>query len=469
LPGDDRPIPLCVDLDGTLVRTDTLHEALIGMARGAPLHLVALPLMVARGKAQFKHWVASHSVPDPAALPYRQDVLDLIAEARAEGRPVILATATARPVAEAIAAHLGIFDGVIGTGDGVNLSGANKADALATRFGERGFDYVGDHVVDLPVLARARRGYLVTGSGRLVGAARSTGADITHIADEKGGVKAWIKACRVHQWLKNLLVFVPLVAGHKAADMGIALQALLAFVAFSLCASSVYITNDLLDLAADRAHARKRKRPFASGALLIAAAAITVLLPPLFALSLLLYYIATSAYSFRLKRQVIVDVVMLAGLYTMRILAGAAATGIVPSFWLLALSMFVFLSLAMVKRYSELIVMPEKDELAGGRGYRQRDLPVVMNIGSSSGMIGVLILAMYTQSPIVAVNYPAPEWLWLMPPLGMYWIARIWMKAHRMEVHHDPIVFAARDWQSLVVAGLSAIVFLLASLGVRPW
>lgn len=473
-------VPLCVDLDGTLLKTDTLHELVILLAARAPGRLFALPGWLAAGKAGMKHHIAEHVALDPASLPYRPEVLALIEQARAEGRPVILATAASARVAEPIAAHLGLFDAVMASDGTVNLSARSKADALVERYGERGFDYVGNHRDDLPILARANRGTLVSSRRSLRGAASRQHDAVDFVDDQTGGLRAWVKALRVHQWLKNLLVFVPLATGHDIGDPALLGNAILAFIAFSLCASSVYLLNDLLDLRSDRLHATKRRRPFASGALpvaagvvvapllLLAAAALTLFLPPAFALVLGLYFVLTTAYSFWLKAKVVVDVMLLAGLYTVRMIAGSAATGIAPSFWLLALSMFIFLSLALVKRYSELRQL-DSDKALAGRGYLPSDLPVLLALGSSSGMVSVLIMAMYTQAEIVASLYPAREWLWAAPPLLLYWVTRLWMKANRGEVDDDPVVFAARDWQSLLVAALTGAAFLLAATGVRFW
>lgn len=477
---DDTAIPLCVDLDGTLIRTDMLHETLLLLAKASPASLAALPGWLARGKAGFKHLIAERVVIDPSGLPYREDVLTLIQEARAEGRPVVLATASPTRVATAIADHLGLFDAVLSSDEGNNLSARAKADLLAARFGERGFDYIGNDHADLPVFARARRAFLVSSQGGLRKAATRHHDTVAFLDDAKGGVRAWAKALRVHQWLKNLLVFVPLAAAHQVTNADLLVQAILAFISFSLCASSVYLLNDLLDLPADRLHRRKKKRPFASGALpvkagviaapllLAVALGLALLLPSHFLVVLAFYYGLTLAYSFLLKKQVIVDVMLLAGLYTLRIIAGAAATGIKPSFWLLALSMFVFLGLAMVKRYSELRIAAASPAPLAGRGYHPDDLPVVLALGSASGMVSVLILALYTQAEIVPDMYPAPEWLWLMPPLMLYWTARLWMKAQRGEVDDDPVVFAAKDWQSLTVVTLMGAAFLLATSGWSP-
>jgi 4-hydroxybenzoate polyprenyltransferase len=285
----------------------------------------------------------------------------------------------------------------------------------------------------------------------------------------------WIRAIRVHQWLKNFLVFVPLVAAHRIIDYPAAISAALAFVSFSSCASAVYIINDIVDLESDRAHVRKKKRPFASGSLsishglyaasllLITSAIISWRISCMFSGALAGYFCCTCLYSFWLKRQVIVDVMLLASLYTFRILAGAAATAIVPSFWLLAFSMFLFLSLALVKRYSELMLaQQEAREGLPGRGYSTSDHPVLLSLGSAAGYAAVLILALYINSPDVEGLYPNRWSLWLVLPPFLYWMTRIWLKAHRGELEDDPLVFAVTDKQSWAVATLVGLAALFA-------
>lgn len=475
-------VPLCVDLDGTLIRTDMLHENVLGLAKASPFSLLSLFGWLGRGKAHLKHQVSERVAIDPAGLPYNEAVLDLIRAARAEGRPIVLATATPAAVAQRIADHLGLFDEVLASDHLVNLSARNKAEALVARYGAQGFDYAGNHAQDLPIFAVARHCHLVSSSGGLRRSAERHNPNVAHLDAQGGGLRSWIKALRLHQWLKNALIFVPLFAAKAEGDRALLLAACLSFLAFGLFASSVYVLNDLLDLQADRQHRTKRRRPFASGAIpvaqgivaapLLMAASVGLalaFLPRIFLEVLLVYGVITTAYSFALKRQVVVDVILLAVLYTIRILAGAAATHIRPSFWLLAFSMFIFLCLAMAKRYSELRQAVDKDGTLAGRGYMPSDLPVVLAMGSGSGLVSVLILAFYTQSEIVPAHYPAPEWLWMVPPVLLYWVVRLWMKANRGEVDDDPVIFAARDWQSLAVAGTMACLFVFASLGWRPW
>jgi 4-hydroxybenzoate polyprenyltransferase len=461
-------IPLCVDLDGTLIKTDLLHESLIALIREDPGALLSIPGWLAQGRAAFKHAVAERGTIDVGTLPYNPAVLAQMETARAERRPVVLTTAAAPQLATAVAAHLGLFDAVISSDATTNLSGPAKAARLVETYGHSGFDYIGNDTADLPVWKAARHALLV-GNAAL-------DKHATRIAPRAPTLRPFIKALRPVQWLKNLLVFVPLLAGQKLGDPALFFAACVAFIAFSLTASSVYLVNDLLDLAADRRHHRKSARPFASGALpvkvgifaapLLVGGGITlgvVFLPPLFLIVLGGYLLLTSLYSFWLKRYVIVDVILLAGLYTLRIIAGSAATGIAPSFWLLAFSQFIFFSLALVKRYTELRLKEDETSIVAGRGYYPADLPVLMALGASSGMMAVLVLALYIESPATAALYAGRAWLWLIPPVMLYWVARLWMKTHRGEIHDDPVVFAARDRQSLLIAGILGLIFVAAA------
>lgn len=466
---------LCVDCDGTLIATDLLYEAFFLLLKQYPTGLLFLPFWLFKGKVFLKERLADHVNFNWANLPYREDVLSLINSARSENREVVLATASPLTWATGIANHLGCFDKVVATQNGVNLSGKNKADHLISLFGEKNFDYVGDSSVDLDVWAHSANAIIVSSNKSLIDNANKKSNVIQVINNPAANFLVYVKALRVHQWLKNLLIAVPLLAAHQVdSSLGL-LYVVYAFLSFSMCASSVYVLNDLLDLDSDRQHIRKRKRPFAACTiplwqgivmvpmLLVVSFAISLLLPVQFFLVLCTYFVLTLAYSIRLKKQVIVDVMLLAGLYTMRIIAGAAATNITPSFWLLAFSMFLFLSLALVKRYSELfITLKSNKQEAAGRGYSVDDLSVLMSLGVSSGLLSVLVFALYLNNPEINKMYPNTMWLWLIPPLLLYWISRIWMKAHRGQVDDDPVVFAAKDWQSLMVLGISACIFIAA-------
>ena len=464
-------MPLCVDLDGTLIRSDLLLESALALLRQNPLYAFALPLWLLRGKAQLKREIARRVELDASTLPYDERVLAFLREDCNERRR-ILCTASDAQLAQAVADHVGVFDEVIASDGAHNLAGKNKREALCRRFGERGYDYAGNERRDVKVWQAARRAVVVGGDSGLARAAAEVCEVEREFPREGGSLRTWMKALRLHQWLKNLLVFLPLLAAHRLFDSAALLHASLAFLAFGLCASGVYVLNDLLDLDADRRHPRKRLRPFAAGTLplqygLLAAPllalggfALALTLSPLFAAVLAGYYALTLAYSLRLKRIEMLDVVVLAALYTVRIIGGAAVIGGGGlSFWLLAFSMFLFLSLAMLKRYTELLSMQSNGKAdASGRGYTVEDLPLIQSLGGASGYLSVLVLALYINSTASEALYRHPRVLWMLCPLLLYWISRVWVVAHRGRMHDDPVVFAVTDRVSQVILVLCAAV-----------
>ena len=469
-------VALCVDLDGTLIRSDLLLESFLLLLQRNPLYLLLVPLWLLGGKAKLKAEIAKRVELDPQALPYSTAFVQWLREQKAQGRKLWLCTASDARLAAQVAAHVGCFDGVLSSDGQRNLAGHHKAQALVAQFGERGFDYCGNHAVDLKVWAHARQAIVVNASAALARQAAALSKVEHHFDGPRASVKILAKALRVHQWAKNALIFVPALASHRIVDVSILGSCLIAFAAFSLCASSVYLLNDMLDLAADRQHHSKCNRPFAAGtlsllvglflapALLGVAAGLCTLLPMRFAWVLLTYYVCTLAYSFGLKRMVMVDVLALAGLYTIRIVAGAAATAIPMSFWLLMFAVFIFLSLAIVKRYAELHVMRQQGKLtAKGRGYQVDDLSLLQSLGSASGYLSILVLALYLNTPDVARLYHQPKLVWLLVPIMLYWISRIWMETHRGRMHDDPLVYALKDRISLLTGGLAAVVLILAA------
>jgi len=474
-PVRDR-VPLCVDLDGTLIRTDLLIESFFVALKHNPLSLFAAPLWLFRGKAFLKRRLAGRADLDCSGLPYHPELLEYLHAQRAGGRSLVLVTASDRKYADQVAAHVGIFDAVLASDGKVNLSGKAKRDCLDRRFGERGFDYAGNGRDDLPVFSHARCAVLVNPDAGVRSAARRV-TTVERVFDgPKGRFRAWMHALRLHQWLKNLLVFVPITVAHQLDNATLLWQAAVAFFAFSLCASSVYLLNDLLDLSVDRAHPRKRLRPFAAGTLplvhglalipvlLAVAVAVALWLPVEFLEVLAVYYVTTLAYSLWLKGKVLVDVFALAGLYTLRVIAGSAAVDIAPSFWLLAFSMFMFLSLAMIKRYSELRGLKDlMREQVQGRAYHVTDLPVLGNLGSASGYLSVLVLALYINSEDVMVLYGRREFLWLLCPLLLYWVSRMWQRTVRGEMHDDPLIFALKDYVSRWIAAVGGAILFLAT------
>jgi 4-hydroxybenzoate polyprenyltransferase len=466
-------IPLCIDLDGTLLNSDLLLEAAFAQLKQAPLSVLNWPRWLAEGKANLKAEIAKRVELDTETLPYNQELLTFLREQKEQGRTLVLVTASHRQFAESIADHLGLFDEVLATDGDRNLAGPHKAETLVERYGDRGFDYAGNAAVDLAVWKHARRA-LVVNAGASIAQQASTVCEVERVFNRpEKPWRHWVKELRLYQWLKNVLIFVPLAAGHAWDQPDKLLLALLAFLSFGLCASSVYLLNDLLDLSADRRHPRKCRRPFAAGQLPIAqgVAAIPILLITAFGLSLLItreftaalatYYVFTLAYSLRLKQSLMLDAIVLAGLYTLRIIAGAAAVQIMPSFWLLAFSMFLFLSLALVKRYSELWTMRESGELsARGRGYHVDDLGVLQSLGTAAGYLAVLVLALYVNSETSRELYGQPMVIWLLCPVLLYWISRVWLVTHRGEMHDDPILFALTDSHSRYMLLVCGLIFL---------
>ena len=468
------PVPLCVDLDGTLIHSDLLLESFLLLIKRNPLYVFLVPWWLLRGKAYFKAEIARRVTLNAAALPYTQVFVEWLRVQKDAGRPLWLCTAADARLAQAVADHLGIFEGVLASNGQTNLSGRHKAAELVARFGAKQFDYCGNHRVDVPIWAQARSAIVVNAPESVRRAAAQV-AEVIHVVPAPAvGIKVILKALRVHQWAKNALVFVPVLASHQLTQSTLGCS-LLAFIAFSLCASSVYLLNDMLDLEADRRHHSKYRRPFAAGQLsllfglaaapllLLLALVIALALPVKFLGALVGYYVATLAYSFGIKKIVMVDVLALAGLYTIRIVAGSMAVRIPLSFWLLIFAIFIFLSLAIVKRYAELHAMREQGKLtAQGRGYQVEDLGLLQSLGSSSGYLSILVLALYLNSPEVAEMYRHPQVAWLLVPIMLYWISRIWMQTYRGRMYDDPLVYALKDRVSLLTAAAAGIVLYLA-------
>ena len=453
---------LVVDLDGTLLRSDMLFEG-FWSAFGRDWRSPVWSLLALKdGRAALKRYLVSASAVEVATLPYDAKVIAYIKAWREPGGRTALVTASDRKIAEEIAAHLGIFDEVHGSDGRVNLKGERKAGFLADRFAEGGFAYMGDAPADLPVWQRAAKATTVNAPDSLRREAERVCGSVEHLVTETRSMTPYIEALRPHQWLKNLLVFLPMLAAHQL-DGSTLLQSCLAFACFSLVASSVYVLNDLLDLAADRAHPRKKDRPFASGRIPIAhgtwmAAGLLILgaLPAIgiggdFLLVMLGYYLLTTAYSLDLKRRIVIDICVLAGLYTTRIIAGGVATGISLSVWFLAFSVFFFLSLAAVKRQAELVDNATRGVLeANGRGYRVDDLPIIAMVAIGAGYLSVLVMTLYANAPAVMDLYTYPEALWGICAVLLYWITRTVLITHRGQMHDDPVVYAARDRVSRV-------------------
>jgi len=456
------PVVLAVDLDGTVLRSDLLDESFLEVLsrdwRTAFTALIAL----SKGRAHLKRFLAEHTQLDITQLPYNTDVLAFIAARRAEGQRIALVTAADQTQAEAVAAHLGLFDEVHGS-DGIhNLKGAAKTAFLVDHFSAQGFDYVGDTLADLPVWAEAQTSIVVSDNTTLLTNVKQNMSRWHHIPLGQNQGQALVKSLRPHQWIKNILIGLPILGAHSLDPLTL-MQAALAFVIFSLMASAIYILNDLLDLSSDRAHPRKRHRPFASGAvslrlgaalgliLLCLAISASTLLGAGFLSVMLLYAIMTTAYSLSLKQYPILDITTLAGLYTLRIIAGGIATNIPLSMWLLVFSVFFFFALAAVKRQTELLDLQNRGEVrAKGRGYHVDDLPLITQMALASGYISVLVMALYINSAQVAELYSQPMALWVVCPILLYWLSRMALITHRGQMHDDPIVFAIKDRTSQI-------------------
>ena len=476
-PKEPASISLCVDLDGTLLATDVLWESILLLLKQRPWALLAMGFWILRGRAHLKRRIAEHVILDPHDLPYRSEVLSFLQQQKKAGRTLVLATAADHQPAEAIATHLGIFSDVIASDGIINLKGQKKLQALVAQFGKNGFDYMGDSAADLVVWESARSAILVNPSPTIVARAQKSFSVERVFSNRPLPLEVVFKALRVHQWVKNLLLFLPLIASHQLLDGPRFLDVCVAFLSFSFCASSVYLFNDLMDLPSDRRHPQKKSRPLANGDLSISLAASLV--PILFVAGLLLsvstlplefssllglYALATFAYSYFLKQIPILDVLTLAGFYTLRVFAGGIAANVPISAWLLAFSMFLFLSLAFGKRHSELMLR-SVDGYQGldRRGYVGIDKESIHTMGTVSGYMSVLVLALYINSQDVLALYQKPDLLWLACPLLLYWISRTWLLASRNSVNEDPLVRALTDPQSYSVAAAIILLGILAT------
>jgi 4-hydroxybenzoate polyprenyltransferase/phosphoserine phosphatase len=467
-------VPLVVDLDGTLLRSDSLIESTMALARERPRQLLALPLWGARGPAYLKRRVAQAALPDVETLPYRTELLSYLEAEKRRGRTLVLATDADERLAREIAARIGLFDTVLASDGLTNLRGQRKAERLIETFGERGFDYVGNGRHDLPVWRAARAAVVVSASRWLARRiARTTPVDRV-FAPAHARASTYLQALRPFHWIKNALVFVPLATAYPAVTPALIRPAALAFVAFCLCASSVYLLNDLLDLGADRRHPQKKHRKLASGAmplahafvvisaLLVGALWVGVQLPRHFLVVLASYLVVMTTYSLGLKHVPVVDVLMLAGGYALRVFAGAVAMALPVSPWLLATCVSLFLSLALIKRYAELALMDALSSTSHARGYVSSDKTLILVQGIASGYLSVALLALYTNSEIDVPMHPRHALFWIVCALLLCWLNVMWLAATRGRMHHDPVVFAATDRLSLGLLIVMAGVALLA-------
>ena len=474
---DINDLPLVVDLDGTLTPVDTLAESVILLLRHRPTTLFLLPAWLASGRAGFKSRVATALGRSPRHLPWCEPLLSYLREQKRNGRTLVLATAAHRSIAEAVADELGLFQCVVATEGDMNLKGEAKLHAIRERFGDR-FAYAGDSNADLPLWRHAEAA-LVVGRPRSLPDGVRIEYEFTKSA---ASPMVWLRALRVHQWLKNLLLFVPLLTSFSFWDAGKVVAALMGFVAFSLAASATYIVNDLWDLENDRQHPRKHKRPLASGqigigaalgvsaALLVIAFGVAALVGLPLVLMLALYLLITSAYSWHLKRVMLIDVLVLATLYTLRILAGSVAIGVATSSWLLVFSIFIFFSLALVKRCSELVALSAISVAdARGRDYHYADLPVLLPLGVGAGLCAAIVFGLFVNTPDVQTRYGIPPLMWLTGLGLLYWISRLWIKTIRGEMHDDPLVYTLSDFGCRVTIAGMVVTTMAAFLVENPF
>jgi 4-hydroxybenzoate polyprenyltransferase len=470
----DADIPLVVDLDGTLTKTDTLHEALVQLVSQKPMRaLRTLPILM-HGRAVFKAAISNHILPDMETIPVNLAVLEAISQARREGRKVYLATAADQRFAVAAAASIGQFDGVFASADGINLKGQAKADSLVAAFGTHGFDYIGNDAADLPVWRVARKALVSSARSRLMRRLSSELPTAIALDTRELAIGPYLMALRPHQWLKNGLIALPAIAAH---DFGISsfVKVLIAFASFSFGASSMYIVNDMLDLPHDRVHSNKRFRSIAAGTvplthglflfgIAVALSVVLALMLPLAFLAILIaYFCLTMSYSFWLKHKLMIDVVALAMLYGIRVLAGGVASGIALSHWLIGFCFFIFLSLALVKRTAELISLTATGiGNIKGRGYRSADRETIVALAAASGFVAVLVLALYISSPEIVTLYRTPQLLWGICIILVYWLGRVYCLAGRGEMNQDPVIFAATDRISLLAGIVILGMFLVA-------
>lgn len=472
---------VCADVDGTILATDLLYESLLIALKRQPWLIFLVPVWLVRGRAHLKARLAERATSLRFDyLPVREEVLAYLKRQRELGGRIVLASASHHSLVAGVARRVGSIDSIVASEETCNRKGAAKANAIVAHIGDEPWSYIGDSSADFSVWQCAHQQVCVTSSPRFAKRFQARFPDGEVIRVQGSTIATFARGIRVHQWLKNLLVFLPVALAHRWFDVTAVGASVLAAIAFSLCASGVYVLNDLLDLDADRRHPRKRRRPCASGEWPLRSALVVVPLLFLaaflvaagvhweFMLLLGLYLVLTTLYSFRCKALALVDIILLAMLYTIRIVGGGVASHIEVSQWLMGLSMFLFLSLACVKRFSELLVLQQRNEKkTWGRGYWVGDLEQIAAFGAASGYISVLVLALYVSSHEIARLYSNPTLVWLACPLLLYWVSRIWLLARRGIVHDDPLVFALKDKVTYIVAAIGVVILLAAKYSVQ--
>jgi len=468
-------IPLVVDLDGTLLRTDLFLEAALRLIKQNPSLALMFPIWLLKGRAHLKSRIFDRVQIDVSLLPLHGELLTWLRAEKTRGRRLILATGSDDQKARSVVQPLELFDLVLGSDGERNLKGRKKLRRLVETCGDQ-FDYVGNSSSDLEIWKCCRHAVLVDAPKRVERSARRSAQVMQVFRTPFAGLRETLHAMRCHHWVKNLLLFVPAITSHTIFDEAVAQGAALAFLSFSFCASAAYIANDLLDLEEDRRHDVKKRRPFASGqmsigsglllalACLLAGVGIAGFVPRAFLAVLAIYIALTCLYSFFLKRLLVVDVLTLAFLYTLRIVAGSQATGIVLSLWLLSFAFFLFLSLAFLKRAGDLVQHRANNrDIVPGRGYTTTDLDAVSIAGVCSGFLSSLVLTLYINSDSVQLLYRRPALLWGLQPILLYYITRLWIICLRGELTDDPIEHTAREPSTYGAAVLAVLVLLAAT------
>lgn len=471
---EKRP-PLCVDLDGSLLVVDSLHETFLAALARDPWSAITAMASLRRGKAVLKRRLAEVAPLEPGLLPYNEVLLSYLREEKARGRELALVSAADQSIVTAVADHLGLFDHALGSDGTTNLSGVRKLEAIRKRYGA-GFAYVGNAEVDLAIWREATAALMVGHQRKLMSKVElSTPVELCFPLPD-GGVSAWLHELRLHQWAKNGLIFVPILLAGPVATPADLLAATLGFLVFGLLASAGYIINDLLDLAADRRHPHKRTRPLAAGtlvaksAVLGALAMLTTAALGAFALgwsflfTAVAYFGGTVAYSLALKRIPMLDVIILAGLFTIRVIAGTTLIETPFSYWLITFSLFLFLSLALVKRHAELSSQSPGDEsMFASRRYSAADLHLIVPFGTSCAVAATLVFVIYlVEERFPTERYAQPAWLWLIVPVLMFWLMRIWRLAAHGRMSQDPVLFSIKDRVSLTLGGVVLLLVVLA-------
>ena len=472
----DLSNPIVVDLDGTLIKTDLLHEGILNLIRKNFIFIFLIPVWILKGRFYLKSEIFKRVKIKFDSLPYHEDLIEYLKEQKLNGRKIVLATASLKEQALDINTYLNnLFSDVYGSDNGVNLKSKKKRDFLVDLYGEKQFDYIGNSKSDIPIFDKCDRAIAVNASKSVISKVKKTHSDIK-IFKSANKLKQFIKAIRVYQWVKNSLVMVPVITSQNWGNFERVEISIITIICFSLIASGGYLLNDLMDVESDRRHHRKKNRPIASGNISV----ITALIAMFFMiatgfsvsllydistfLTLLLYFVLSTAYSFALKRIVLIDLFILAMLYTLRIIAGGIATHISLSFWLLGFSVFVFFSLAVMKRSAEIIAKGENSTAnkIAGRGYFTEDLNFLNQIGIASGYMGIVVFALYINSEDVTLLYHSPQFLWLGCLLLMFWVNYLWYSTHKKRMTDDPIIFSLKNKVSIATLILIAISILIS-------